>query len=132
MERHLEDQIAYTQPQQDSEIEIQGLKIVWPKKDGALPDRGFGTGGHIMVQVKNKSLDWMMAGRPNQNVCKFYCCNEAASWLKILVVVLPFILISTNVNVSWNTIQTTTELNQSWFIACFGFSWHTSSQIFNV
>lgn len=113
MERHLEDQLAYTQQQQNSEIEIQGLKIAWPKKDGALPDGGFGTGNHFMVQVKNKSLSWMVAGRLNQNVCKFYCCDKVANWLKTLVVVLPFILISTNVSVSQSRIQTTTELNQS-------------------
>lgn len=64
----------------------------------------------------------MMAGRPNQSVCKFYCSNKAANLLKILVAVLPFILTSTNANFSPSRIQTTNELNQSCFISCVGFS----------
>lgn len=75
-----------------------------------------------MGQVKNKSVNQMMAGRPNQSVCKFYCCNKAANLLKILVAILSFILTSTNANFSQSRIQTTNELNQSCFISCVGFS----------
>lgn len=64
----------------------------------------------------------MMAGRPNQSVCKFYCCNKATNLLKILVAILSFILTSTNANFSQSRIQTTNELNQSCFISCVGFS----------